>query len=222
MNRVYTGKKREVRVRLYWNRRFTDGGKIWGDSPSGTALRAGEFFRKEGARKILIPGCGYGRHTEFFADEGFTVHGIEISDVAIGLVGRADSRVVYFRGSVLDMPFSDDLYDAVYNFNLLHFFRAADRRSVVEKCADRLREGGLLFFTVFSEKEPTCGKGLKVEEYTYESKPGRPTHYFTEADLMGHFAGFGILETGLVEDRENHGDEGPHTHHLRYMIARKG
>jgi SAM-dependent methyltransferase len=208
-------------MQAYWNRRFTEGGRIWGDLPSGTALRAAELFRKEGVRKILVPGCGYGRHTEFFAGEGFTVHGIEISDVAIGLAGGNNSGVVYFRGSVLDMPLSDDLYDAVFAFNLLHFFRAADRLSVVQKCEDRLRPGGVLFFTAFSEKEPSCGKGQKVEENTYESKPGRPTHYFTEADLRDHFAGLEILETGLVEDRESHGDEGPHVHLLRYIIARK-
>jgi SAM-dependent methyltransferase len=208
-------------VREYWNRRFSEEGRIWGDAPSGTALRAAELFRKEGVQKILIPGCGYGRHTEFFAGEGFKVHGIEVSDIAVGFAARTGPRVVYFRGSVLDMPFSEDLYDAVYCFNLLHFFRAADRSRVVEKSADRLRAGGLLFFTVFSEKEPTCGQGQKVEEYTYESKPGRPTHYFTEADLKGRFAGFEILETGLVEERENHGDEGPHGHLLRCMIARK-
>jgi hypothetical protein len=49
----------------------------------------------------------------------------------------------------------------------------------------------------------------------------RPTHCFTAADLGNHFAGFEILETGIVEDRENHGDEGLHAHLLRYMIARK-
>jgi SAM-dependent methyltransferase len=208
-------------VQTYWNRRYAEGGRIWGDSPSGTATRAAELFRKEGAQNILVPGCGYGRHTEYFAHEGFTVHGIEISDVAIALAGRTDSAVLYFRGSVLDMPFCDDPYDGVYGYNLLHFFRADDRRRVVEKCAGSLRPGGILFFTVFSEKEPSCGRGVKVEEYTYESKPGRPTHYFTEADLKDHFAGCEILETGLVEDRESHGDEGPHVHLLRYIVARK-
>lgn len=209
-------------MQTYWNRRYAEGGRIWGDEPSGTALRAAELFRKTGARKILVPGCGYGRHAEFFAGRGFAVHGVDISDVAIGLAGRPDSAVVYSRGSVLDMPFSDDLHDAVYGYNLLHFFRAADRRRVVEGCTESLRPGGLLFFTVFSEKEPSCGKGREVEERTYESKPGRPTHYFTEPDLKDHFARCGILETGLVEDRESHGEEGPHTHLLRWIVARRG
>ncbi len=208
-------------MRNYWNRRFSEEGRIWGERPSRTAVQAVALFRTYRAQKILVPGAGYGRHTDYFAAGGFTVHGIEISDVAVGLASRAGEGVVYYRGSILDMPFSEDRYDAVYCFNVLHLFRAADRRTFIGKCADQLRPGGVAYFTVFSEKEPTYGKGEKVEEGTYESKPGRPTHYFTEADLRDHFAAFEILETGLAEDQENHGKEGLHTHLLRTITARK-
>jgi SAM-dependent methyltransferase len=206
-------------VRDYWNQRFSEGGRIWGDSPSPTALRAKEIFLLHGARKILVPGAGYGRHTGFFAAEGFDVHAIEISEVAIGLAGRSGAGVIWHRGSVLEMPFSGDRYDAIYCFNLLHFFRAADRRAFIGKCAGQLRTGGIAFFTVFSEKEPGYGRGRKVEEDTFETKPGRPTHFFSEADLRDHFAGLEVLETGLAEDPENHGDEGPHVHRLRWIAA---
>ncbi len=209
-------------MRNYWNNRFSKEGRIWGDSPSRTTLLARELFRRNGVKKILIPGAGYGRHVDFFTVEGFVVHGIEISDVAIGLAAQPEGKVVLYRGSVLDMPFSDDIYDAVYCFNLLHFFRAADRGTLIGKCADQLRPGGVLFFIVFSEKEPTYGKGERVEEGTFESKPGRPTHFFTEADLKSHFEAFDILETGITEDQECHGDEGPHIHLLRTIAARKG
>ncbi|MHB8771846.1 MAG: hypothetical protein ACYC7J_12655 [Syntrophales bacterium] len=63
------------------------------------------------------------------------------------------------------------------------------------------------------------GSGAR-EGGTYETKPGRPAHYFTETDLRDHFAAFEILETGLVEDEESHGEEGPHTHLLRTIAAR--
>ena len=208
-------------MRNYWNRRFSEEGRLWGERPSRTAVRAAAFFRAQGVQKILVPGAGYGRHTDYFAAEGFTVHGIEISEVAVGLANPAGERVVYYRGSVLDMPFSEESYDAVYCFNVLHLFRAADRCTFIGKCADQLRPGGVVYFTVFSEREPTYGKGEKVEEDTFESKPGRPVHYFTEADLRGHFAAFEILETGLAEDQENHGQEGLHTHILRAIAARK-
>lgn len=205
----------------YWNRRFEKEGRIWGSSPSRTAVQAMELFRREGVWKLLIPGSGYGRHPDFFAAEGLTVHGIEVSDVAVGLSSRSNPKVHYFLGSVLDMPFSDDLYDAVYCFNLLHFLYAGDRKAVIDHCAAQLQPGGILFFTVFSEREKSCGKGRQVEENTFESKPGRPTHYFTLEDLMNHFSAFHLLETGLVEDEESHGDEGPHIHLLRYIAARR-
>jgi SAM-dependent methyltransferase len=211
----------EVGMQNYWNRRFKEEGRIWGVSPSPTVHQAREAFRNHGVKKILIPGAGYGRHADYFASEGFIVHAVEVSDVAVELAARPGSRVTYFRGSVIDMPFSDDLYDAIYCFNLLHLLLAADRRILIEKCASQLRSGGIAFFVAFSDKEPTRGKGRKVEEETYESKPGRPAHYFTDEDMKAHFAGFDILETGLVEDQESHGKEGPHIHFLRYMNARK-
>jgi SAM-dependent methyltransferase len=210
-----------VYVRNYWNRRFSEEGRIWGECPSRTAVRAVALFRTYGVQKVLVPGAGYGRHTDYLTAEGFTVHGIEISDVAIGLAARGGKGLVYYRGSILDMPFSDDCYDAVYCFNVLHLFRATDRHDFIGKCADQLRPGGVVYFTVFSDGEPTYGKGEKVEEGTYESKPGRPVHYFTEADLRNHFAAFEILETGLAEDAEQHGEEGLHTHLLRTIAARK-
>lgn len=208
-------------MRNYWNKRFEAEKRIWGDCPSLTAAKAAELFRKNGVRKILVPGAGYGRHTHYFAAEGFTVHGIEISDIAVELAPVNQERVTLFCGSVLDMPFSDDFYDAVYCFNVLHLFRAGDRKILIQKCADQLRPGGLLFFTVFSEQEPSFGRGHMVEKDTFESKPGRPTHYFSDADLKEHFAAFDLIETDLMEDRESHGEEGPHTHTLRYIISRK-
>jgi SAM-dependent methyltransferase len=112
-------------------------------------------------------------------------------------------------------------YDAIYCFNVLHLLRSGERHNLLAKCHAALREGGLAYFTVFSEKEPGFGKGRETEPGTFESKPGRPVHYFTDGDLGSHFKDYVIRETGLVEDAEDHGDEGPHVHVLRYVLAIK-
>jgi hypothetical protein len=77
-----------------------------------------------------------------------------------------------------------------------------------------------MFFVVFSDRDPSFGKGQEVEKNTFESRPGRPVHYFTEDDLRDLFREFKILESGIFEDPEDHG-EGPHTHELLYILARK-
>jgi cyclopropane fatty-acyl-phospholipid synthase-like methyltransferase len=118
------------------------------------------------------------------------------------------------------MSFDPTQYDAIYCFNVLHLFRKNERGIFLQECEKRLKEGGLMFFTVFSEKEESYGEGREVETNTFESKPGRPVHYFSEVDLRDHFRKCKVMNTGIIEDAEDHGGN-PHTHLLRYICASK-
>ncbi len=205
----------------YWNSRFSDKGKIWGTKPSKTAIHALKLFKKYDINKILIPGSGYGRHTKFFSTNNYEVTGIEISEVALNIAKKFDPKSKLILGSTLDMPFNDEKYDAIFCYNLLHLLLENERVSFLEKCYNQLQDNGFTFFSVFSELEESFGKGSKIEENTFESKPYRPTHYFTEHDLLEHFKKFSVIETNIIEERENHGDLGPHTHKLRYIFTKK-
>jgi SAM-dependent methyltransferase len=207
--------------RTFWNNRFEREGNVWGAASSNTARHAVKLFRSEGLKTLLVPGSGYGRNTKAFTDAGFTVTGIELSEVACESARRFNPEAKIFCRSVLDMSFDDTVYDVIYCFNTLHLFYEKERQLFLEQCNARLRQGGLMYFVVFSEKESSYGKNKKVEENTFESRPGRPTHYFTDEDIREHFQGFQVLETGIVEDEESHGEEGPHTHTLRYIVVRK-
>lgn len=207
--------------KVYWNIRFSKEGKIWGESPSESALYALKLFKGHEIQNILIPGSGYGRHTKFFSESNYKVIGIEISDIAIEIAKKFDSQTKFLNGSVIEMEIFDVKFDAIYCFNTLHLFLKKKRLLFLRKCFNQLNTNGLVFFTVFSEKETSFGKGKKLETNTFESKPGRPTHYFTEDDLVGHFKSFRIIETGIMEEQENHGDRGFHTHLLRYIFGQK-
>jgi len=207
-------------MNTFWEERFREEGKIWGDTPSRSVELAIGLFRKAGVKTVLVPGSGYGRNAEAFAREGFEVTGIELSDTAVALARQGCSDVRYHHGSVLDMPFDDSMYDGIYCFNVLHLFRKNDRAAFLKRCRDQLKDHGVMFFIVFSDKEPSFGTGRQVEENTFESKPGREVHYYSEEDLVSEFPGMEILATGLTEDPEEHGEEGKHTHVLRYICAR--
>ena len=189
--------------------------------PSNTAKYALELFKKQNIKNILIPGAGYGRNSKLFSNINFNVVGIEISDIAYNIAKDYDNKTQFILGSILEMPFNDDLYDAIYCYNTLHLFLREDRIKILEKCSKQLRANGFVFFTVFSEKEKSLGKGKEIEENTFESKPGRPAHYFSEKDLIEHFKDYIIVETGILEDQEHHGEIGLHTHTLRYIFAQK-
>ena len=203
----------------YWDGRFSAEGRIWGDTPSPTAHHALELFQQNNVKTVLVPGSGYGRNTKLFSASGMGVAGVEISPVACEMAREFDPLSRVYNASALDMTFLKDKYDAVYCFNTLHLFLESDRKLLVQQCIDRVKDDGLMYFTAFSDEEATYGKGREVEKHTFESKPGRPAHYFTEDDLREHFNNTEILETGTAEEPEDHG-EGPHTHVLRYVCAR--
>jgi SAM-dependent methyltransferase len=205
---------------IFWEERYRKEGKIWGDTPSRTAHCAIDLFRKAGVRNVLIPGSGYGRNAEAFARAGFEVTGIEISDTALTLAWQGSGKVLYHRGSVLEMPFDNSMYDGIYCFNVLHLFRKHDREVFLRRCREQLKDGGVMFFVVFSDREPSYGTGRMVEENTFESKPGREVHYYSREDLVSEFRGLEILKEGIVEDPEEHGNEGRHIHLLRYICVR--
>ncbi|UCB42067.1 MAG: class I SAM-dependent methyltransferase [Dehalococcoidales bacterium] len=204
----------------FWEKRFREEGKVWGEDPSKSVYQASEFFRKHDVKSILVPGSGYGRNTRLFSSSGFDVTGIEISATACKLAQQFDPASKVYEGSVLDMSFVPGTFDAIYSYNLLHLFSENDRNLFIQECIDKLGEPGFAFFTVFSEDEPTFGQGRWVESNTYESRPDRPTHYFTEDDLREHFQDFEIIETGIVQEPEDHGGQ-PHTHILRYVFVKK-
>jgi len=204
----------------YWDKSYREEGKIWGEKPSRTAEYALALFQKEGINKLLVPGSGYGRNTRLFAASGIKVVGVELSGAACKIAREFDPATRIFNDNVLDMSYLAGNYDAIYCFNMLHAFRQYDRDLFISQCTSRIKKQGLMFFTVFSEKEKSYGKGKQVEKNTFESKPGRYAHFFDEDDLKAYFQKMEILETGLMEDPEDHG-EGPHTHLLRYIYVRK-
>lgn len=203
----------------YWQERYFQEGRIWGDKPSPTASLAAELFQRHGVQRVLVPGAGYGRNAALLAQAGFTVTGVEISEEAIRLAAQTAPGLTYLHGSFLEVLMEPRAFDAVYCFNILHLFLKADRQRFIQRCRDCLRDGGLVFAAVFSDEEPSYGRGPRLEEDTFESKAGRPVHYFSATDLDSHFRGFDILERGLVDDLEEHGDQGPHVHRLRYVAA---
>jgi hypothetical protein len=101
----------------------------------------------------------------------------------------------------------------------LHLFREKERQQLVNKCFNAIKNNGLLYFVVFSDKERSFGRGTQIEYNTFECKPDRPVHYFTEDDLKNHFIQADIIASGLIEDIENH-KLSIHTRQLRYICTR--
>lgn len=205
-------------VQEYWNSRYKASGRIWGTSPSQTALHALEVFKRNGVKSVLIPGSGYGRNSLVFSSAGMSVTGVEISPNACAMAAQYDPMTRVYLCAAGSVALQEAPFDALYCFNVLHLMRAPERETFITWAKSQVIMGGVLYFTVFSEQEASFGKGMESEPNTFESKPGRPVHYFTDGDISKHFSGCPVIETGIVDDPEDHDGE-PHIHRLRYIIT---
>jgi len=208
----------------YWNGRYSAEGAIWGENPCLAATRAAGVFRANGARKILVPGCGYGRNSSYLAVQGFQVSAFDISDEAIKLAKEmAEGKtlpVEYRQADVLEVEIRDT-FDGILSINMLHLFDEQNREKILQKFQAVLKEGGILVLTSMSVNDPDFGKGEMVGPNTYESKKGRPIYYFDAKSIDELFSKyFSEFEVEEIREYENHGGK-EHYHNMMYVVARK-
>lgn len=185
----------------FWDDAFVRSELMWGLAPTASAWFARDSFAKLGANSVLIPGIGYGRNAKPFLEHGMQVTGIEISATAIALArSKLALDIPIHHGSVLDMPFDDHEYDAIFCFGLLYLFDAEGRAKLLRDCVRQLVPGGSMIFTVISKQFEMFGKGEKLGEDWYEPYPGVRMFFYDEASIHREFAPFGSVEISAINE----------------------
>jgi 2-polyprenyl-3-methyl-5-hydroxy-6-metoxy-1,4-benzoquinol methylase len=111
---------------IYWNKRYSDEGMIWGGDACFAAKRALSLFRMNNVKSILVPGCGYGRQSLYLALAGFSVAGFDISDeavkIAVDLAQKHNVSYVSLKvADILDVE-CKERFDAILSINMLLCF----------------------------------------------------------------------------------------------------
>lgn len=208
----------------YWNGRYSEEGRIWGVDSCLAAKMAGEVFGEQGFKKVLVPGCGYGRNALYLQSKGFDVTGFDISDEAVRIAeesARKQKADIKMRlGDVLQVELNE-AFDGILSINMLHLFNEENRHCIMEKFTIALNEKGILILTSMSVNDPDFGKGEKIAHNTYESKKGRPIYYFDEESMRELASKYGEpLKIEEIKEFENHGGK-EHYHRMMYLVLNK-
>lgn len=104
-----------------------------------------EFAERSG-QEILDAGCGHGRDTNFFSNEGLKSTGIDISDELIEFAQDNQSGE-FKQGSITDLEFENDSFDSMWCSAVLHFLNPEDKEKAIEEFSRVIKSGGLLFLS---------------------------------------------------------------------------
>lgn len=192
----------------------------WGKYPSEDVVRfvARNFYclcdRK--ATRLLEAGCGPGANLWFMAREGFSVYGIDGSQVAISTARkRLDQECPGWNGELLtgdlnSLPFDDDSFDAVIDNEAVYANLIEDSTKIYTELHRVTKAGGKLFTKMFSMDCTGVGSGKRLGHNTWICEEGplanRGRTRFTEGSEIPKLLGdFRLCAVDLVTRTEDNG-----------------
>jgi 2-polyprenyl-6-hydroxyphenyl methylase/3-demethylubiquinone-9 3-methyltransferase len=155
-----------------------------------------------GRRRVLDIGCGAGFLSNYLAEDGFDVEGLDASAQSLAIATSHDRTrsVRYVSGDALSLPYPDQAFDVVCAMDFLE--HVEDPAKVVAEAARVLRPGGLFFFHTFNRNFLAWLVVIKGVEWFVRNTP-RDMHVlrlFLKPDELRSLCG----EAGL-EVVEQHG-----------------
>lgn len=177
-----------ISMRSYWNERY-ETGRIWGDAECPSAVSATEYFKRYNVQSVLVPGCGYGRNSLYFAQQGFDVLAFDVSDVAVRHAMEQatahSENVKYTVGDIFDPAFLEGRqFDGIYLSNVLHLFLKKERDALLDVMTSLLKPNGILTLSCISVYDTNnFGIGVEVEPNTFMKHAGKPLHFFDDKEI---------------------------------------
>ena len=108
--------------------------------------------------RVLDLGCGNGRFAEIFP-ENIDYIGVDNSEKIVKIAQKKHPKKKFQTAEALNLPFSDDFFDIVFSFSVIHHIPSNELRLLFLKEAKRvLKPKGFLILTVWNlnpiPKEP--------------------------------------------------------------------
>jgi ubiquinone/menaquinone biosynthesis C-methylase UbiE len=163
-------------------------------------------------------GCGNGKYLDYRVND-CTIFACDISEELLKISKlKRNPKINYTQGSVLNLPYRDNLFDAIIHIAVLHHISTKERRIIAIKELIRCCcIGGRICITVWAdeqikkEKWKLCNTNNSNTDYMipFDKRNGqvvmRYYHLFTESDfrsLLEELSDLVIIER-FIYDKDN-------------------
>lgn len=160
--------------------------------------------------KVFDLGCGNGRHVIFFAEQGFDVHGMDISAEAVKIakawLDKKGLKADLKTGDIeKKLPFEDGSFDLVVISEALDHILFSKAKEVMKEIKRICASNAYIYLTLRSTEDCEFGRGEEVERNTFVLKEGYEKgliqHYFDSGQIKELFGGFKIFDIEMREER---------------------
>lgn len=158
-------------------------------------------------KDVLDLGCGLGRHTLYFAKNGFNVTAVDSSQEALNTLQRQvveeGTNVKIIKGDYSQDLFPEESFDLVLSYNVLYHGYREVFKDAIRLVYKWLKPNGLFFFTCPTQRDGKYGNGEKVAPNTYKSlksvHPGDIHYFANETDILDILHEFSDISKNVNE-----------------------
>lgn len=169
--------------RRHWDRLFNTKHYLFGREASTILL---ENFRYLPGRKALDLAMGEGRNSVYLAKHGFSVDGVDFSEVALRkakqLARESHVRVTTIFADLNHYTIRPESYDVIVNIDYL-------QRSLIPRIKKGLKHGGVIVF-----------ENHTLEQLSKQSNHLRRDTLLNQGELKQWFSDFQILQYREIKD----------------------
>jgi SAM-dependent methyltransferase len=129
-------------------------------------------WKKENKNKILDLGCGLGRNSLYFYEQGFNVTAVDGSLSAIekfeAICKQKDYKIDVRLCDMHSLSFENSTFDAVFSFHVIYHTDSKGIKKVISEIERVLKPTGELFVTLNSKNNTSYLKNInyKIDENT--------------------------------------------------------
>ena len=216
-----------------WNWKIVEGNneEYW-KNPSIESYYLLNRWLSQDKKDFLDLGCGLGRHSILFGQNGFNVYCFDISEDAINRTKewatKEELEFDYKVGDMLDLPYDDNKFDCILCRNVISHTDTEGMKKVIKELDRVLKTGGECYLTLGSkdswgfkqEDWPLIDKNtrLRMEEGPEYEIP----HFYVDYKLVKElFSGFDIIEIFQVVDYYEKEDGVTDSYHYHVLIRKK-
>lgn len=120
---------------------------------------------------ILDVGCGAGFLTNFMAENGFNVSGIDLSQESLNVAHKHDTtkKVRYKLANAYELPYPDQSFDIITSLDFLEHVDSP--QSVIKEVSRVLKPNGLFFYHTFNRNILSHLVVIKCVEWFVQNTP---------------------------------------------------
>jgi ubiquinone/menaquinone biosynthesis C-methylase UbiE len=160
-------------------------------------------WQELGFKKILDLGAGLGRHSIFFAKQGFNVSAIDLSDYGMNYLKqwaeKENLNIDIKLGDMISLPYSDNSFDCVFANHVISHTDTKGAKQVINEISRVLKQGGEVYTSMCSKESWDFKESgfPKIDENTVINKEEGPekdvAHFYANLDdILSLFSDFNI------------------------------